>query len=349
MSQVTHGIGARKRPTSPTVPLKRAASAVTTIANAPKEASDSGANQQSALSQAAHDFLVEQRARHGGHSHSFRARSSDLRLLVVWAASRSISEPEQLTRTVLRAWLSDLHELGYARSSMARMLSTARSFIRFRELGGATIDRAALTLSAGRQSKSLPDVLTEPQAARLMDTRANDLAGGLKPLPLRDQAALELLYGTGMRAAELCSLRMGDVALESREVVIMGKGSKERRVLFGAPAATAVRAYLASSRPLLVARAPAHDMLLVNWRGGPLSVRGLALIVEKRAQETGLSGGLHPHTLRHSFATHLLNGGADLRTVQLLLGHESLATTQKYLHVADPRLHDLYHRCHPRA
>jgi integrase/recombinase XerC len=129
----------------------------------------------------------------------------------------------------------------------------------------------------------------------------------------------------------------------------MGKGSKERRVLFGEPAAAAIREYLTSARPLLVARAPEHDVLLVNWRGGPLTVRGLALVVEKRAREAGLTGGLHPHTLRHSFATHLLNGGADLRTVQLLLGHESLATTQRYLHVADPRLHELYHRCHPRA
>jgi integrase/recombinase XerC len=110
-----------------------------------------------------------------------------------------------------------------------------------------------------------------------------------------------------------------------------------------------VEAYLSSGRPLLMAGAPEHDCLLVNWRGGPLTVRGLALIVEKRATEVGLAGRLHPHTLRHSFATHLLNGGADLRSVQLLLGHENLATTQKYLHVADPTLRDLYHRCHPRA
>jgi len=272
-----------------------------------------------------------------------------MRLLLEWLQGRDIVEPEQLTRPVLRAWVAALYEQGYARSSMGRMLSTARSFLRFREIGGASIDRTALSISAGRQQKSLPGVLTEPQAARLLDSTAARPAGSRVPLRLRDQAALELLYGAGLRAAELCSIRVGDLSIESREVIVVGKGAKERRVLFGRPAARAVEIYLASARPLLVTGAPKHDRLLVNWRGGPLTVRGLALIVEKRATETGLTGGLHPHTLRHSFATHLLNGGADLRSVQLLLGHESLATTQRYLHVADPTLRQLYHRCHPRA
>ena len=334
---MTRTNGARRRPDPP-----RATNVEPSTDGSPETA-------PSELAQSVQAFLLEQRARHGEHAHSLRARTSDMRLLVEWLRGRDIVDPERLTRSVLRAWVASLYEQGYARSSMGRMLSTARSFLRFREIGGATIDRTALSLSAGRQQKSLPGVLTEPQAARLLDASTPRPAEGRVPLRLRDQAALELLYGAGLRAAELCSIRIADLSIESREVIVVGKGSKERRVLFGLPAARAVEAYLASARPLLMHGLPEHGRLLVNWRGGPLTVRGLALIVERRATEAGLTGGLHPHTLRHSFATHLLNGGADLRSVQLLLGHESLATTQRYLHVADPTLRDLYHRCHPRA
>jgi site-specific recombinase XerD len=255
----------------------------------------------SELARAANEYILDERARHGEHSHSLRARASDMRILVHWAETRGIVEARQLTRTELRAWIAGLHADGYARSSMARLLSTARSFILFRELRGDTIDRAALSLSAGRQPKSLPEVLTEPQAARLLESHTSELKGRVDPLALRDQVALELLYGTGMRAAELCSVRVESVAIESREIIVMGKGSKERRVLFGEPAAAAIREYLNASRPMLVARAPDHDVLLVNWRGGPLTVRGLALLVEKRAKEAGLTGGLHPFVC-HTFA-----------------------------------------------
>jgi integrase/recombinase XerC len=120
-------------------------------------------------------------------------------------------------------------------------------------------------------------------------------------------------------------------------------------VLFGDPAAAALDLYLTQGRPKLVSGGKLHDALFVNFRGGPLTVRSIGLIVDRRAKAVGLTGGTHPHALRHSFATHLLNGGADLRTVQLLLGHASLTTTQKYLHIADPRLRDVYRRCHPRA
>jgi integrase/recombinase XerC len=279
-----------------------------------------------------------------------RARDGDLRALRAWAASVGIVEPEQLTRTALRSWIARLHTDGYARTSMARMLSTVRSFLRYRERTGATIDRVALRLSAGRAPKMLPRVLTEVQAAGLLD-RAALSAGSAKSasLELRDQAALELLYGAGLRASEICTLSLSSVTPASRELIVVGKGSKERRVLFGEPAAQALQRYLLRGRPSLVGANSTHNVLLVNFRGGPLSVRSIGLIVERRARAAGLTGSAHPHALRHSFATHLLNGGADLRTVQILLGHESLATTQKYLHGADPRLRDVYHRCHPRA
>ncbi|MDB5058615.1 MAG: Tyrosine recombinase XerC [Chloroflexi bacterium] len=305
---------------------------------------------KTALELAGDAFLVELTARHQNGSHSVRARTSDLRVLYHWAASSGVTEPEQLTRTALRSWIAQLHADGYARTSMARMLSTVRSFLRHRERTGAAIDRVALRLTAGRAPRTLPRVLTEVQAAGLLgNTQNRSLGASRDPLDQRDQVALELLYGAGLRASELCSLTTASISIGSRELIVLGKGAKERRVLFGEPAATALDEYLAHGRPRLVANAKQHDALLVNFRGGPLTVRSIGLIVDRRAKAVGLAGNTHPHALRHSFATHLLNGGADLRTVQLLLGHESLVTTQKYLHIADPRLRDVYRRCHPRA
>jgi site-specific recombinase XerD len=231
------------------------------------------------------------------------------------------------------------------------MLSSARSLLRHLERSGLEIDPGALRLRAGRAPHQLPAILTENQAGNLLrkGTSPRNLKRIERLLALRDQAALELLYGAGLRAAELVSLRITDLALDERQAIVRGKGDKERRILFGEPAAAAVARYLNEGRiPLMASKAP-HDILLVNWRGGPLSVRSVGLIVESRALQVGLADKAHPHALRHSFATHLLNGGADLRTVQQLLGHASLATTQRYLHVADPRLRDVYHRCHPRA
>jgi integrase/recombinase XerC len=303
---------------------------------------------KSGLEQAGEAYLLELRAQRGAHSHSVRARAADLRSLYGWAAANAVVEPEQLTRSALRGWIAYLHTNGYARTSMARMLSTVRSLLRHREKSGATIDRLALGLTTGRAPRSLPRVLTEAQASGLLGSQ-NGNSLEQDPIWLRDQTALELLYGAGLRASELCTLALGNISLEKREMIVLGKGSKERRVLFGEPAARVVALYLTIARPRLIANSRNHDMLLVNWRGGPLTVRSIGLIVDRRARAVGLDDTAHPHALRHSFATHLLNGGADLRTVQILLGHASLATTQQYLHVANPRLRDVYRRCHPRA
>ncbi|MGH2389873.1 MAG: tyrosine-type recombinase/integrase [Chloroflexota bacterium] len=301
------------------------------------------------LDRACAAFLLEVRARQGMGSNSARARAADLRALSSWARAGGITEPAGLTRGALRAWLAHLHGQGYARTSMARMLSSARSLLRHLERTGSTIDAGALRLRAGREPRTLPAVLTEQQANRLMESSAIKSSRLERLLALRDQAALELLYGAGIRAAELTALRLRDLDLADLQAIVLGKGGQERRVLFGEPAAVAVSLYLAEGRPPLTAGRKAHETLLVNWQGGPLSVRSVGLIVEKRARAVGLGDKAHPHTLRHSFATHLLNGGADLRTVQQLLGHAGLATTQRYLHVADPKLRDVYHRCHPRA
>lgn len=307
------------------------------------------------LEQSCTRFLDELRARHGPRSASVRARASDLRLLCTWMRARGIADPAGITRATLRAWLAGLHDDAYSRSSMARMLSTARSFLRYQARQGQTIDQRALALSAGRERRDLPRVLTEGQATALLDAPppnrhgrgpAAALAGGLSQ---RDQAALELLYGAGIRAAELCSLRLADLDRHNMRIYVQGKGGRERLALFGEPAATALDRYLGEGRPALLAGRPAIEALFVNWQGGPLGVRGVHDLVTRRARAAGLAATAHPHALRHSFATHLLNGGADLRVVQTLLGHASLATTQRYLHVADPRLREVYSRCHPRA
>jgi len=304
-----------------------------------------------ALDRACHALLREVHARQGSRSNSARARDADLRSLVTWLREQGITEPAGLNRAALRGWLAHLHGEGYARSSMARMLSSARSLLRHLERSGLEIDAGALRLRAGRAPHRLPAVLTENQAGNLLrpEVASRNSTRIERLLAFRDQAALELLYGAGLRAAELVSLKVADLALGDRRAIVRGKGEKERRILFGEPAAAAIGLYLTESRiPLTAGKIP-HDILLVNWRGGPLSVRSVGLIVESRAVAVGLADQAHPHALRHSFATHLLNGGADLRTVQQLLGHASLATTQRYLHVADPRLRDVYHRCHPRA
>jgi len=308
------------------------------------------------LESACDAFLLDLKARHGSHSHTVRAREADLRALRAWAFGQYLAGPECLTRSFLRAWLAHLHAEGYARTSMARMLSTARSLLRHLERSGAQVDASALRLSAGRSPKRLPVVLTEAQAKVLLAEEKAERVGQGGPaadlvgfLAMRDQCVLELLYGAGVRAAELVQIRLSELTITERKVIVRGKGNKERLVLYGEPAAKSLETYCAVARPALLAGHRDHTFLFLNWRGGPLTSRSVGLIVERRARAVGLDAQAHPHTLRHSFATHLLNGGADLKTVQQLLGHASLATTQGYLHVADPRLREVYHRFHPRA
>jgi site-specific recombinase XerD len=301
------------------------------------------------LERLSRDHLTELHAQRGPATHTVRARSTDLRLFLTWARERGITRPEEVTRAILRGWIAHLHTDGYARSSMARMLSSVRSLLRYCMRLGIAIEPSALRVTSGKLPRHLPDLLTESQAATLVEMGRQPASGALaKLLALRDRALLELLYAAGLRAAELCALRLADLQLERREAYVRGKGGKERRVLFGEPARLALALYIEVARPRL-AGAATHAQVFVNWRGGPLTTRGVGLIVARRAREAGLEAADHPHALRHSFATHLLNGGADLRTVQELLGHSSLATTQRYLQVADPRLRDVYNRCHPRA
>ena len=197
-------------------------------------------------------------------------------------------------------------------------------------------------LSSPKLDRPLPKVLKAKDAALLCEHASDD-----GPRGLRDRAVLELLYGAGLRVAELCGLDLDDLDLSAASVVVTGKGRKQRKLPLGAPTVGALGAYLTRSRPLLLSE-NATPALFLNLRGGRLGPRSVRALLAHHEVATGRTGG-GPHALRHSFATHLLDGGADLRSVQELLGHESLATTQIYTHVSTERLRSVYEQCHPRA
>jgi integrase/recombinase XerD len=228
-------------------------------------------------------------------------------------------------------------------ATIHRKAACLRSFykhLRREELVGQD-PTAALT--APRRTRKLPQVLNYAEVQRLLATPR-----GSEPSALRDRALLELMYGCGLRASETIGLELGDVDLERGFLRARGKGSKERLVPVGSKAVAAVGAYLRGGRAKLVGERPVRK-LFVNFRGGPLTRQGLYKIVQRHARAAGLSGRMSPHTLRHSFATHLLAGGCDLRAVQEMLGHADVSTTQMYTHLSGQQLKEAYFRAHPRA
>jgi integrase/recombinase XerC len=231
-------------------------------------------------------------------------------------------------------------------ASLGRKLSTLRSFYRFLVREGMAPGNPARAVASPRRPKKLPQVLPEEEAAALVE--APPASDG--PLALRDRAFLELLYASGLRVSELTGLSLDDVDLGQRLVRVVGKRRKERIVPFGRTAAEALRRWIEAGRPALLGGAPAPGgALFVNRRGGRLSARSVARRIARWVLAAGLPRHVHPHVLRHSFATHLLGNGADLRGIQELLGHASLSTTQRYTHVDWKRLAEVYDRAHPRA
>jgi integrase/recombinase XerC len=231
-------------------------------------------------------------------------------------------------------------------TSLARKLSTLRSFYRFLVREGLAPANPARAVASPRRPKLLPKVLPEEEAAALVEAPPAQQG----PLALRDRAFLELLYGSGLRVSELTGLDLADVDLAQGLVRVLGKRRKERIVPFGSSAADALRRWLEEGRPVLAAEAPrAGNGLFLNHRGGRLSARSVARRIERWVRWAGLPRHVHPHVLRHSFATHLLGNGADLRGIQELLGHASLSTTQRYTHLDWKRLAEVYDRAHPRA
>ena len=243
----------------------------------------------------------------------------------------------------IRAWLADLRSRGLAPASIARRGAAARSFYRHLVLIGEREDNPAAEVDLPRRRERLPRSLSPREMERLIEA-----AQGVTPRSLRDRALVELLYGAGLRVGEAVGLDRGRVDLENRVVRCLGKGDKERIVPLGRQAADALRRYLSRGRPHLDRRR--RPELFLNAQGGALTRAGAFLILRRLAGKAGLEPArVHPHLLRHSFATHLLEGGADLRSVQEMLGHADLATTELYTHVSDRRKRDTYVRAHPHA
>ncbi len=243
----------------------------------------------------------------------------------------------------LQTYLAELRAQGLAPTTLARRISAARSYFAHEVLVGNRTDNPAAEIEPPRRSRKLPRTLSPREAERLIEA-----AAGTTPRSLRDAALVELLYGAGLRVSEAVGLERAGVDLDERLVRCVGKGSKERIVPIGRSATEALRRYLSRGRPYLDRRY--RPELFLNAQGGPLTRAGAFLILRRLAEKAGLEPGrVHPHLLRHSFATHLLEGGADLRSVQEMLGHADLATPEVYVHVTDRRRRESYFQAHPHA
>jgi integrase/recombinase XerD len=251
--------------------------------------------------------------------------------------------PASVTTEELERYLAELRAAGLSGATVARRVASLRSFFRHLVLIGAADANPAADLELPRRTRRLPRALSPSEAERLIDA-----AAGTTPRTLRDRALVELLYGAGLRVSEAVGLEKGGVDLDQRLVRTIGKGGKERVVPVGRQAVEALRRYLGRGRPHLDRRH--RPELFLNAQGGALTRAGAFLILRKLAAKAGLEPErVHPHLLRHSFATHLLEGGADLRSVQEMLGHADLATTELYTHVTNRRRRELYFQAHPHA
>lgn len=249
--------------------------------------------------------------------------------------------------TTLRAWLARLQAAGCARTTLARRAAAARTFTAWAHRRGLLPDNPAALLGTPKPHRALPPVLRQAEAVRLLEVAAIACDDG-SPIGLRDRAILELLYATGVRVGELVGLDVDDIDAERRVIRVLGKGDKQRSVPYGVPAADALTNWQRSGRPAL-ARQGSGPALFLGARGGRIDQRAVRRLVHRRLADVPDAPDLGPHGLRHSAATHLLEGGADLRSVQELLGHASLATTQLYTHVSAERLRRTYEQAHPRA
>lgn len=286
----------------------------------------------------------------GRSAHTVRAYVGDIVSLLDHATRMSCTDVNDIDLAVLRSWLARSHTTGAARTSLARRAAAARTFTAWAHREGLLPHDVGQRLASPKARRDLPGVLRQDQAAALVTApgrRAPDVDVQHSAVKLRDTATLELLYASGIRVSELCGLDVTDVDRGRRVVRVLGKGSKERSVPYGVPAARAIDRWLRDGRPLL-ATEHSGSALLLGARGGRLQPTTVRQLVAAYAAVTGLPH-LSPHGLRHSAATHLLEGGADLRTVQELLGHASLATTQIYTHVSIERLRAAYRQAHPRA
>jgi len=281
-----------------------------------------------------------QRSQSSLSERTLTAYETDLRLFAEWVGRSSVESPAGVTRTLVRRYVAALNTRDYARRSIARKVAALRRYFAWaidEEL--ATVDPTiGVHVSAGQGR--LPRVLDRRELDHLLEAPAPDDEPAWRRR--RDDAVLEVLYGSGVRVSELCGLETDQIRLDEGALVVWGKGAKERRVPLGEPAVDALRGWLGIRHEVVPAEA--GPIVFANERGKPLSPRDVRRIIDRRSPTP-----THPHALRHTFATHLLDGGADLRSVQELLGHSDVATTQRYTHVSRERLRSAYQKSHPRA
>lgn len=309
------------------------------------------------LDLALHDFAVYLIAERGFSEHTVRSYRSDLGQLTAFAAERGVVDTEDLSLDLLRDWLWKGSQAGLAKASLARRSAAARSLTAWLLRTGVVTSDAAIRLKAPKPDRHLPRVLTRSQIDSILSGLAGRAALG-DPLALRDLAVIELLYASALRVSELAGLDLGSVDPGQLTMRVIGKGSKERVVPFGVPAQRAIDRYLRLGRPALMkktaltapapAKAPVRALFLGS-RGERVGTRTIYQLVSSLLADVPGSGPSGPHALRHTAATHLLDGGADLRAVQEMLGHASLGTTQIYTHVSAERLKESYRSAHPRA
>jgi integrase/recombinase XerC len=289
-------------------------------------------------------FLEDLHHRRGVSAHTVTSYGSDLHqfraFLETSAAAKRVEDVDVLG---IRSFLAHLHREGAARASIARKLAAIRTFFRYLAREGRITKNPARLVSTPRLDRKLPQRLEESEVERLLEA-----PDATTPLGRRDRAMLELLYATGLRVSELVAIDLSSCEWNDRLVRVRGKGRKERIVPFGEPAEEALRSYLADRRKL-VALGEGTDALFLNARGGRLTARSVRRLMERYLRIAALRSGLSPHSLRHAFATHLLEHGCDLRAIQELLGHESLSTTQKYTNLSTQRLLEVYEKSHPKA
>ena len=295
-------------------------------------------------------FLEHLEEERGFSRHTVRAYRQDLERFLHFLAVDFLSEevsnirPEAVDALAIRSFLASQARAGLGRQSQARSLSALRSLCRFACREGTLNRNPAEGVRSPKQTRTLPRHLRPGEVETLLEAAEGD-----EPLVRRDSAILELLYASGLRVSELAGLDWPDLNLEARTLRVVGKGGKERMVPFGQPATRALASWLEVWEEIRdPARGPSEPVFL-NYRGTRLSVRSIRRIIDRYVEKAALAAGVHPHTLRHTFATHLLEGGADLRTIQELLGHSSLSTTQRYTHVELERLLQVYREAHPRA
>jgi integrase/recombinase XerC len=295
----------------------------------------------SIVGKAVADFLRHLGERNAS-PHTIKAYSRDLSLFAAYAGSRGW---KQIDHIAVRGFLSQLYEKGLSKTSVARALAAARSLYRWLAREGVVEQNPARLVATPKLPKKLPRVPTIEEMNSVIDGEMP----GVAAFPERDRLMLELLYGCGIRNSELTGIDLGDIRLSAEAILIRGKGKKERYVPFGDSVKTALATYLPRRQKVLADSNKHSAALLINRRGGRLTTRSVGRIIKKIAVAKGLSPDVHPHTLRHAFGTHMLEEGADLRAIQELLGHERLATTQRYTQLSMKHVLQVYDQTHPRA